>query len=81
MEMVVGVMDLKHQQVVAKIAVFVGLILFLDEVWMFGIPFGGWFGDMSRYDLTGSPVIHHWMLGLALLAGGLISLIRLRHKK
>ena len=52
--------------------VIIGLVLFLDQLYLFGIPFGGFLGDLSAYDPTSSPWIHHWMLGLVLIAGGII---------
>ena len=45
----------------------VGVILILDQLYLFGIPFGGFLGDVSQYDPTRNPEIHHWMLGVALL--------------
>lgn len=47
-----------------------GLILIIDQLYLFGIPFGGFLGDLSAYDPTGSPVIHHWMLGVVLFVLG-----------
>lgn len=45
----------------------VGLVLIVDQLYLFGIPFGGFLGDLSRFDITGSPYIHHWMVGVVLV--------------
>ena len=42
----------------------VAFILFIDELWMFGIPFGPFLPDMSVIHIEG---VHHWMIGLILM--------------
>ena len=42
-----------------------GLVLFLDEAYMFGNDFGGFLGDWSAFHIE---PFHHWMLGLLLIA-------------
>lgn len=56
-----------------KIALIIfGLILIFDQLYLFGIPFGGFLGDLSAYDPTQSPLIHHWMLGVGLVVIGVL---------
>jgi hypothetical protein len=43
-----------------------GLILFLDQLYLLGIPFGGFLGDLSGLDPTKRDDLHHWMLGLVI---------------
>lgn len=61
-----------NRRVIALILVIVGLVLFLDEIWMF-IPFGspGWLiGDWSWLHVE---PLHHWMLGVGMVfVGGLM---------
>ena len=56
--------------IVGIILMLVGIILVLDQLWLLGIPFGGFLGDLSGLDPTGSPVFHHWMLGVVLIVAG-----------
>jgi hypothetical protein len=47
----------------------VGLVLFLDELWMFipGLTHPGWYiGDWTAYHIE---PFHHWMLGIVLMGG------------
>ena len=57
-------------KVVALFLIGLGAILFLDQLWLFGIPFGPFLPDMSWLDPTGSEFIHHWMLGVVLMFSG-----------
>lgn len=57
------------QKVILMSVVVVAVILVADQLYLFGVPFGGFLGDLSIYDPTGSPYIHHWMVGFALLCG------------
>jgi len=47
-----------------------GLLLIIDQLWLFGIPFGPILPDLTIYDPTGSPLIHHWMLGIPMVICG-----------
>lgn len=60
-------MNLKDYRILLTTGMALGFILIIDQLYLFGIPFGGFLGDLSGYDITGSPAIHHWMLGLVLL--------------
>jgi len=51
--------------------ILVGMILILDQLWLFGIPFGPFLPDLSWLDPTGSDLFHHWMLGVVLVLGGI----------
>jgi len=50
-----------------------GLILILDQLNLFGIPFGGFLPDLSFLDPTQAytDFYHHWMLGLLCMAFGI----------
>ena len=48
----------------------IGLILFVDQLYLFGIPFGPFLPDLSTLDPTGSDFFKHWMLGLVLMPLG-----------
>lgn len=51
--------------------ILVGLVLILDQLWLFGVPFGPFLPDLSWLDPTHSDLFHHWMLGFALVLCGL----------
>lgn len=59
-----------NRRMAAIVAVIVGLVLFLDEIWMF-IPGLGWPGWLIG-DWTWMHVepFHHWMLGVVLVISG-----------
>jgi len=58
----------------STIAIVAGIVLFVDQLYLFGIPFGGFLGDLSAWDITPIPAIfHHWMLGVLLIVGGLVT--------
>lgn len=59
--------DKSTRRFVLTSVVVLSLILIVDQLYLFGIPVGGFLGDLSAYDITGHPDIHHWMVGLALL--------------
>lgn len=54
------------------IAFAAGVILFADQLYMFGIPFGGYLGDLSAWDITGLDYVHHWMVGVFLMVAGMV---------
>lgn len=62
-----------NKRVIALILIVVGLVLFIDEIWMFvpwlGSP--GWLiGDWSWMHVE---PFHHWMLGAGMVfTGGLM---------
>ena len=56
----------KHRMIMMSV-VIVALILIVDQLYLFGIPVGGFLGDLSYLDITGNPDLHHYMVGLALL--------------
>lgn len=60
---------IRIQKLILAFLVVAAVILIADQLYLFGVPFGGFLGDLSMYDPTGSPYIHHWMLGLAMLGG------------
>lgn len=48
--------------------IIIGLVLIIDELWMFGIPSEPILPDMSEYHVE---PFHHWMLGAVMLVCGL----------
>jgi len=54
------------------IAFIAGAVLFVDQLYLFGIPFGGFLGDLSAWDITGLESIHHWMVGVFLMVAGMV---------
>ena len=56
----------------SMIAFIAGVILFVDQLYLFGIPFGGFLGDLSAWDITGLENIHHWMVGVLLMVAGMV---------
>lgn len=60
--------------------IFIGFILILDQLYLFGIPFGPFLGDLSRFDPTQDPDVHHWMLGVVMVIVGYIMLRPHRRK-
>jgi hypothetical protein len=50
--------------------VLIGVILLLDELWMFGVPIGspGWL--LGDWGWMHTEPLHHWMLGVAMIVGG-----------
>ena len=61
---------------ISVILFVLGMILILDELRLFGIPFGGFLGDWSALHIT---PFHHWMLGVFLVVLSLILSQRKRH--
>jgi len=57
----------KKDKRIPLMMILFGIILFLDELWMFGISFGGFLGDWTS--LHQDPY-HHWMLGIILILVG-----------
>lgn len=58
----------------ALVLIVIGMILFSDEAWMFGIPFGHFLPDLTPLFGTltiNGEHIHHWVLGVVLLILGL----------
>lgn len=60
---------MKKGTLVVLTLVLLGLVLLIDELWMFGIPIGGLLPDMTEYHVE---PFHHWMLGIVLILGGII---------
>lgn len=56
-----------RRRIIGIILFIIGLILFIDELWMFGIPFGPILPDMSMLHVE---PFHHWMWGILLMIGG-----------
>ena len=56
--------------------IFIGLILFVDQLYLFGIPFGPFLPDLSTLDPTGSDFFKHWMLGFFLMIFGAVLVVR-----
>ena len=50
---------------------FIGAILVIDELWMFGIPVGPILPDLSAWHVE---PFHHWMVGLVMIVLGLFFL-------
>lgn len=69
------------------ILMIIGTILVLDQLYLFGIPFGGFLGDIGYLDPTQAvtDVFHHWMVGVVLIVLGVMflsndkTLIRRKH--
>ena len=59
-------------KIVAAILIAIGLILVLDQLWLFGIPIGPFLPDLSGVDPTGLAWVHHWMLGLFMVVLGIL---------
>ena len=57
---------------ISTIVIAIGVILILDQLWLFRIPFGPFLPDLTIYDPTGLPWIHHWMLGVIMVIVGVI---------
>ena len=56
-----------NRRLIGLVLFVIGLVLLLDEIWMFGIPLGspGWLiGDWSWLHVE---PFHHWMLGVVLM--------------
>jgi len=50
--------------------------LILDQLYLFGIPFGGFLGDLSHLDPTQNDLIHHWMLGVVFVVIGTVLFLK-----
>lgn len=60
-----------NRRTLGLLILVVGLILFVDELWMFGLPIGGFLGDWSAHHVSFLHVeFHHWMWGVALMVIG-----------
>jgi len=55
------------RRIIGIIIFIIGLVLFIDELWMFGVPFGPILPDMSVLHIE---PFHHWMLGVLLMVIG-----------
>lgn len=59
------------QKLVGWLLVFIGFILFIDELALLnipGVPVSGWLlGDLSEWHIIG---LHHWMYGLVMMCFG-----------
>ena len=62
------------------VLIVIGLVLVADQLWLFGIPIGPFLPDLSNLDITGSPVIHHWMLGVVLIGLGFVIMTRSKRR-
>jgi hypothetical protein len=60
----ISIVQKKLKKNLLIIVFFAGFILFVDELWMLGIPFGHILPDMSAVHIEG---VHHWMIGLAFM--------------
>lgn len=56
----------------------IGGILFIDQLWMFGLPISSIFPDLSAWDITDSDAIHHWMVGVVMM---ITSIVIMRRRK
>jgi len=62
------------KRVIGVLLIIVGLVLFLDEIWMFGIPLGGPGWLIGNWSFLHVEPFHHWMLGVALIfTGGVLA--------
>jgi len=71
--------DKKRVRLVIGVLLALAILLITDQLYLFGIPIGGFLGDLSAYDITGSPDLHHWMVGVVLFVSLII--ITYKHKK
>lgn len=55
-------------EVLGTILTVGGAALVLDELHLFGIPYGGFIGDLSEFHVE---PFHHWMLGAVMVVAGL----------
>jgi len=55
-------MKKKNLKIMVLLMMFLGIILMADE--LLGLHY---LGDLSNYDPTGSELVKHWMLGLAMV--------------
>ncbi|MHA2156151.1 MAG: hypothetical protein ACXABU_12475 [Candidatus Hodarchaeales archaeon] len=60
----ISIVQKKLKENLLIIVFFAGFILFVDELWMLGIPFGYILPDMSVLHIEG---VYHWMIGLAFM--------------
>ena len=54
---------------IALLIFIVGAILFYDELWMFGLPYGHILPDLSFLHVE---PFHHWMWGLLMMIGSVL---------
>lgn len=61
--------------------VILALVLITDQLYLFGIPFGGFLGDLSAVDPTQpyTDFFHHWMVGVVLISA--VVIWKQKHKK
>jgi hypothetical protein len=62
------------RSIFALVIFIVGALLFYDEVWMFGLPYGHILPDLSFLHV--GP-IHHWMWGLLMMIVSLLYLVKI----
>jgi hypothetical protein len=62
------------------IFIIIGLILVLDQLYLFGIPFGPFLPNLAHLDPTNSEIVHHWMLGLGMIVFALFFTFPRRRK-
>lgn len=58
----------RRNRVILAATVVFAMVLIIDQLYLIGIPFGPFLPDLSWLDPTGSDIIHHYMLGILLLA-------------
>ena len=68
------------KEVIGIALIVIGVVLVADQLWLFGIPIGPFLPDLSSWDITGSPVIHHWMLGVVLVIVGFVIMTRSKRR-
>lgn len=56
---------------VKVLLIVIGMILILDQLRLFGIPFPSFLPNLSDLDPTGRDDIHHWMLGAVMVIIGI----------
>ena len=73
-------MIVKNVNIISMLLILIGAILILDQLYLFGIPFGPFLPNLEAYDPTGDPAIHHWMLGVIMVVVGYIMMKPHRRK-
>ena len=59
-----------RNKVIGLLLLIIGLVLVLDEIWMFGVPLGGPGWLIGDWRFIHVEPFHHWMLGAVMIVTG-----------